>query len=352
MKFRLQLVVLCLLASCPPAMAQKAALPPPAASANLVSAHTPYMPPPRPVARVNGAVLTDHDLLREMYTIFPYAKQHNGNFPKAIEPDIRRGALKMIEFEELVYQEAMRRHMSIAPERLATSEKQFRQHFESDQQYEYFLQAEASGSEQVLRTKISRSLLIEDLLKAQVNDKSAITAAEARAFYLQNPERFKLPESYALQSITIMPPKSPNAQQPTPLPVTPEVAKQMQARAEEALKQAKATKTYEQFGVLAEKVSEDDYRVVMGDHRAVKAADIPAPVLAVISKLQPGQVSDLIPVEGSYTIVRLNAHNPSGMQKFAEVEEVLRAQMQGAKADKARHELDARLRKDAKVEEL
>ena len=131
MKFRLQLAVLCLLASCPLAMAQKAAPPPTGGECEPRqrprSLHPPA--PQRPVARVNGAVLTDHDLLREMYTIFPYAKQHNGGFPKAMEADIRRGALKMIEFEELVYQEATRRHMTIAPERLAASEKQFRQRF-------------------------------------------------------------------------------------------------------------------------------------------------------------------------------------------------------------------------------
>jgi hypothetical protein len=47
----------------------------------------------KPVARVNGTVLTDRDLLREMFAIFPYAKQHNG-FPKAQEASIRQGALK------------------------------------------------------------------------------------------------------------------------------------------------------------------------------------------------------------------------------------------------------------------
>jgi hypothetical protein len=43
----------------------------------------------KPVARVNGAVLTDRDLLREMYAIFPYARQHNG-FPKAQEARFAR----------------------------------------------------------------------------------------------------------------------------------------------------------------------------------------------------------------------------------------------------------------------
>ena len=48
----------------------------------------------KPVARVNGAVLTESDLLREEYTIFPYARQHNGSIPPEMAPDIRNGALK------------------------------------------------------------------------------------------------------------------------------------------------------------------------------------------------------------------------------------------------------------------
>lgn len=126
----------------------------------------------------------------------------------------------------------------------------------------------------------------------------------------------------------------------------------MRGRAQEALKQAKATKTFEEFGLLAEKISEDDYRVMMGDHRTTKTADLPPEVLAVVSKMLPGQVSDLIEADGVLTIVRLNAHNPSRMQKFTEVQEELRTRMQSNKAEQLRHELDARLRKNAKIEEL
>src|ERR1035441_9028001 len=58
------------------------------------------------VVVVNGAALTDRDLVREMFALFPYAKLHNG-FPKEQEPEIRRGAMEMIIFEELVYQDAV-----------------------------------------------------------------------------------------------------------------------------------------------------------------------------------------------------------------------------------------------------
>src|ERR1700693_5920146 len=94
----------------------------PTAITNTASAQTsPLQVSDKPVARVNGTVLTDRDVLREMYTIFPYAQQHNG-FPKAQEATIRQGALEMIIFEELVYQEAMRRKLTIPPEKLNRAE--------------------------------------------------------------------------------------------------------------------------------------------------------------------------------------------------------------------------------------
>src|SRR2546427_206678 len=135
----------------------------------------------KPVARVNGAVLTDRDLLREMFTIFPYARQHNGTFPKAMESEIRNGAMKMIVFEELVYQEALRRNMTIPAARLDKAARDFRNQFHSPEQYQEFLQNESNGSQRGLREKIKRVLLIETLINQEVTSKSIITLAQASA---------------------------------------------------------------------------------------------------------------------------------------------------------------------------
>ena len=306
----------------------------------------------KPVVRVNGAVLTQGDLLREMYAIFPYARQHNGTFPTALEPDIRQGALRMIEFEELVYQEAKRRQMTVSPERLTQAEKQFRKQFGTDQEFQRFLQAENNNSDQILRKRIERSLLIEDLLKTEVTDKSQVSLAEARSFYLKNLGKFKRPESYDLQTITIMPPVRASRQQPNPPAPTPEQLKEMRVRAEDALRQAKATKSFEDFGILAEKTSEDDYRVMMGHHKEVDSKDLPPEVLQAAAKLQVGQISDLIQAEGAYTIIRLNAHILARTQSFEEVSQALRDQMRQQKTERLRRELDANLRRNAKIEEL
>ena len=142
------------------------------------------------VARVNGAVLTDRDLLREMLQIFPYANQHNG-FPKAQEASIRQGALQMIIFEELVYQDALRRKLIVPTAELKQSEAEFKKQFKSADEYQQYLKTEMGGSEQIVRNKIKRSLLIEQVLKTDVESKSAMTWSEVKAYYEKNPRDSK-----------------------------------------------------------------------------------------------------------------------------------------------------------------
>ncbi len=311
-------------------------------TANPVSASSGPIVSGRPVARVNGVVLTDRDLLREEYIIFPYAKQHNGNIPREMEPGIRNGALQMIIFEELVYQEAQKRGLTVAPEHLANAEAEFRKQFNSPAEYRQFLNTEFQGREQLLREKIKRSLLIDRLLKTEVESKSVVSAAELRAYYEKNPARFQYAESFAIQTISVIPPANATAEQ----------LKEARKRADEALKQAKATKTAEEFGLLAEKISDDDYRVMMGDHKWVERSKMPPQMLAPALKMQPGQVSDLVQVDQNYVVFRMNRHIPAGKMKFEAVKDQLRKELEKRKTNEVRAALGKKLRKNAKIETL
>lgn len=299
-------------------------------------------PVAKPVARVNGVVLTERDLQREMFTIFPYARQHGGRVPPELEQGIRKGALEMIIFEELVYQEAERRKMTIAPQRLNQAEADLRKQFPTPNDYQDFLQAEFHGSEQAMRAQIRRSLLIDQLLKTEVNSKSGITTAEAKVYYDKNGAIFQYPESFAIQTISFVPPEH----------ATPAQLKEARKKAEDALPKAKAARNYEEFGVLAEKVSEDDYHVMMGDHHSVERAKLAPPVIAVLEKMQAGQVSDILQVDTIYTIVRLNKHTPAGKRKFEDVKDDLKKQLEKSKTNQIRASLDKKLREKAKVEVL
>ncbi len=312
----------------------------PTAVANTASAQTsPLQPSDKPVARVNGAVLTDRDLVREMYAIFPYAQQHNG-FPKAQEAAIRQGALEMIIFEELVYQEAQRRKLAISAEQLARAEADFRKQFNSPDQYQQYLQSEMHGSEQQLRQQMRRSLLIEQILKTDVELKSTVSEAEVEAYYVKNPTFYRQPESFSFQSISIIP----------PLKATPDQEKEARKKAEEVLSQAKATKTYQDFGLLAEKFSEDDFRVNMGDHKIVPSEKLPPQVVKTLQAMQSGQVSGMIQIETAFTIIRLNTHVPARKKPLVEVKNDLKTELQKSKYEKLRSGLAKQLRAKAKIE--
>jgi parvulin-like peptidyl-prolyl isomerase len=295
----------------------------------------------KPVVRINGSVLTDVDLVREEYSIFPYARQHNG-LPKDLAPQIRDGAMKMLIFEELVYQEALRRNIAVPAAKMQHAEADFRQQFATPDEFNALLQSEFHGSRPLLREKIRRSLMIEAFLKTEVDNKSVITEAEARAYYEKNPVRFQHPESFTFQTISMLPPPNATAAQLKEGPV----------RAQKALSQAKATKTAEEFGLLAEKISDDDYRVVMGQHKPMAVSELAPQVVKALAAMKVGAVSDVIQIEQAYTIVRLGDHTPTGKAKFEEVKAQLEKELQKSKENGLRAALDKKLRQNAKIEEL
>jgi parvulin-like peptidyl-prolyl isomerase len=331
------------------------------AGAQLASSHTPTAPVSRPaaaqslpkatmanafvptgkvVARVNGTEIYDRDLLREMFTIFPYAQQHNG-FPKELEPEIRRGALQMIIFEELVYQDAKRRHMDIPAAKLTGAEAAFRKQFPSQVAYEEFLKTEVNGSKPAMREKIRRSLLIEQLLTSEVTLPARITPAQAKAQYLKNATQYKHGETLHIQSISIVPPNQSKA-----------VVEEAKKRADEAYKAAKNAKSYREFGLLAEKYSDDDFHVNMGDHKPQEASALPPPIVQAAAKMKVGDVSGLIQLGPYYTIFRLEARTPAGTKPFAEVKDKLQSEMQKEKTEQVRSAFAKKLSQNAKIETL
>jgi len=316
--------------------------PRPQAKPSFDVASTQLKPVGKPVARVNGVVLTDVDLVREEYAIFPYAKEHGGKLPADMEPGIRKGALQMIIFEELVFQNAQKRGITVSTQRISKAESDLRQQFASPAEFNQYLQSEFQGNEQALRNKIKRSLLIEQLLKTDVEARSTVSVAELRAYYDKNPAQFAYPESFAIQTITIMPPDKAN----------PKQLEEARKRADDAYKQAKASKTAQEFGLLAEKVSDDDYRVMLGDHKWVKREDMPPAMLAPALKMKDGEMSSLIQVGKFYVIFRMNKHLPAGKVPFDQVKDKLRKELQQEKTNQVRAALDKKLRATATVETL
>lgn len=322
------------------AVAQVAAHAPTQAPAPLAT--TALSPTGRIVARVNGRPLTDRDLVRQMIVQFPYARQHGGRIPIALQADIRRQALSQLEFDELMYQAAVRREMTIPPAKLNRAMHDFKKQFDSEAQFQTYLKQEQNGSMKELREKVRRAILIDQIFEAEVTDKARMSDAELRAFYKKNLNRFRKPESVSIQTISIGFPDNP----------TPAQKAEARKRAEDALRQARATKDYEGFGLLAEKISEDEWRVMMGDHKSVHRGMMPAAVEKVVFTMKPGQVSDPIEAENSFCIVRLNKHEDAHVVPFEEVRAQLKKDLESDRTAQLRSAFETKLRHDGKVEEF
>ena len=110
--------------------------------------------------------------------------------------------------------------------------------------------------------------------------------------------------------------------------------------------------TYEKFGLLAEKLSDDDFRVNMGYRKPVEVAKLPPAIAKLLTSMKPGQVSDIVNIDGGYTILRLIDHNPPTTRKFLDVKTELKKHLEEQKQEELRSALNERLRAKAKVEEL
>ena len=115
---------------------------------------------------------------------------------------------------------------------------------------------------------------------------------------------------------------------------------------------ARAAKTYEEFGKLAEKYSEDDWRIMLGDHRWVHRGRLPSAVENVAFRLQAGEVSDIVETSEAFVIVRINGVQPQQQIPFKEVSQALRQDLEKANLEDLRRRFEVRLRKAYKVEEL
>ena len=95
---------------------------------------------------------------------------------------------------------------------ITREEHNFKGQFASQAEFNAYLKTELGGSEAKLRQMIKRSLLIEAMLKQEVDAKSVVTLAEARSYYEKNPKAFEHGETFSLQTISIIPPDKASAQ--------------------------------------------------------------------------------------------------------------------------------------------
>lgn len=291
------------------------------------------------VARVNGVPVTQEALERETRRIFPSYSMHGG-VPAEYASDIRKKALNNLIEQELAYQEALRQNLPIPAAEWNARLRDFRADYKSDAEFEAAIK-KLFSTRAAFEKQLRHDMLLDRIWLLEVKNKSAVSDADVQLYYQRNRAQFVQPESVAFQTISTL----------YPAGATPTQKQAARKRAETVLPRAKAARNYEEFGVVAEKFSEDPWRVMMGDRKFLHRSAAPPEFLPAFS-MKPGETSGILESPEGYVILRVNQHVPQKQMSFAEVQTSIRAALEKerlAKRTKSFHEM---LRKAAKVEVL
>jgi peptidyl-prolyl cis-trans isomerase SurA len=212
-----------------------------------------------------------------------------------------------------------------------------------------------------LRREIRRNLTSEKLMNKEVNSRINITDADVSNFYNANKAQFNFIEpKYNIADIVV-------TSQPTPMRQGTNLQNNKANNDAEARKKIEMIHSHlesgEDFATMASNLSENTNDAANGGNMGFvpesSLRNQPPPIFASISKLQPGQITDVIPLLApgakapvGYAIYKLIEKEPAGQRELNDprVQQDIRQQLRDSRSQLLRAAYYETLRNQAKVE--
>jgi len=288
---------------------QKPASTPAPAAATGTTASKPAEPPAKPIPAVLPEVIADcnGDTIPKAEfegAVRAVEQRAGGPIPAEKRDEVYRGVLNDLVAYRLLKQETRQRSLNVTDADVDQRINAFKQQMGTEANFKAALQAQQM-TEAKLREDARTDLLVSKLLDQEVNQKVLVKPTDIAAFYEKNPDRFQQGETMRASHILVLVPAEAN----------PQARGALRARAEAALKAAKAGKD---FGQLARQYSQDSSAQRGGDLGFFpKGQMVPAFDQAAFA-LSPGQVSDLVETQFGYHIIKATEKRPARIVPFVE----------------------------------
>ncbi len=190
-----------------------------------------------------------------------------------------------------------------------------------------------------LKADAKTELSIAKMMKEQVATTVEATDAEVKAFYDQNQERFKRPETVRASHILLR--VDPNADDAA--------KKQTKAKIDEILKRAKSG---EDFGALAQQNSQDGSAPQGGDLGYFPKEKMVPAFADVAFALKPGEISDVVTTQFGVHIIKVTDRKAAGAVPLEEVSPRVKQFLTEQKKQQQAQAFIAGIRQKAKIEVL
>jgi peptidyl-prolyl cis-trans isomerase SurA len=270
----------------------------------------------------------------------------------------RLGILKQLIDDEMVQQAAKKMSLVATDEEVDAKLAEMKAPY-TQEEFDKHLQA-ASLTLADLRNQIRRNLTTEKLLNKEVNSRINITDADVSNFYNSNKAQFNFIEpKYNIADIVV-------TSQPTRLQQGANLQNSKAGSDAEARRKIEMIhnrlESGEDFGTVAANLSENTNDANNGGNMGFipeSSLRSQPQVFAAISRLQPGQMTEIIPLlgpgsktPGGYAIYKLIEKEPAGQRQLNDprVQQDIRQQLRDSRSQLLRAAYYEILRDQTKVE--
>jgi peptidyl-prolyl cis-trans isomerase SurA len=269
------------------------------------------------------------------------------------------GILKQLIDEEMLQQAAKKMNLVASDEEVDAKQAEMKAPF-TQEEWDKRLQS-AGLSLNELRVQIRRTLTSEKLMNKEVNSRINITDADVSNFYNANKTQFNFIEpKYNLADIVV-------TSQPTPMRQGTNLQNSKANNDAEARKKIEMIHSHlesgEDFATMASNLSENTNDAGNGGNMGFVPESAlrnqPPPIFAAISRLQPGQFTDIIPILNpgakapvGYAIYKLIEKEPAGQRELNDprVQQDIRQQLRDSRSQLLRAAYYEIMRNQTKVE--
>lgn len=187
------------------------------------------------------------------------------------------------------------------------------------------------------KQRLKSRYLSRQVLEREVYSRVVLTTEEVRNYYETHQKDFDRPAGIHLREITV---NTPQGMSPT----------ELQAQRKKIDDALAAIKKGDDFGQVAQKFSESDTAQSGGDLGFFPNGQLAKDFEDVVSKLQKGQVSDVIKTNAGFMIIKLDDRHPGGILPFESAQNDVYNKLFEEKATPKVREYLNKLREDGFVE--
>jgi parvulin-like peptidyl-prolyl isomerase len=290
------------------------------------------------VCRVDGRAIARSDVEVEMRKRLPAASFH-GSVDETKQNAMRRDALQSLIDEELEYQDARRRGLSVDPNEIAREYTRLTGRYGGAEAFEKRLERSSIKRKEVMAA-LEREFLIAQVNERVANDEREISETEKRRYFAENANLFQMPRRAQVRQILIYMP--PLERDPDDWSRAFDQANALRSRVEAG----------ESFEKLAAEISHapESERAKGGLIGIVHPGQLEEPIDSALWSLQAREISE--PIRGFKGVYLLSVDHfiEAGPLAYEEIETSLERLLRKNRRQQALENWRASLRQNAEIE--